>query len=125
MMLFLLFACGEKATDSALSLCIHDPPLSYANFGKGYVDVHCLGCHSAELPEGHRVGAPAGVNFNTYDEVMDWAERLEARATRKFSDDVTMPPGGGPTKEELDMFEEWLYCSVIPQRDQRDSGSEE
>jgi uncharacterized membrane protein len=113
--------CLDTESDTGDSLCSHDPPLSYSNFGKGFIDIHCMGCHSADVPEGHRVGAPVGVDFNTYDLVMDWSERLEARATRTFSDTITMPPGGGPTSSELDLFEEWLYCVVMPQKEIRDS----
>ena len=123
-MLWLILACGSNEEDSASTLCNHDPPLSYANFGKGYIDFHCIGCHSAELPEGHRVGAPLPVNFNTYDEVLDWAERIQDRGTRLYSDTVTMPPGGGPTSSELDMFEAWLECAVFPQKALRDQPEE-
>jgi uncharacterized membrane protein len=117
----LFWSCLDQDSDIGESFCIHDPPLSYANFGKSFIDLHCVGCHSADVPESHRVGAPLGVDFNTYDHVMDWSERIEARATRAFSDIITMPPGGGPTSSELDLFEEWLYCAVMPQKEVRDS----
>ncbi|MEC7986485.1 MAG: hypothetical protein VX278_15065, partial [Myxococcota bacterium] len=71
MLILLLFACGEKEADTALSLCVHDPPLSYENFGKSYMDMHCTGCHGSELPPGHRVGAPLSVNLDSYDLVLD------------------------------------------------------
>ena len=120
MMFLFIIGCAETQEEPTNALCVHDPPLTYANFGKAYMDIHCIGCHSVDIPEGHRVGAPIGVDFNTYDDVLDWAERLEARATRAYSDSVTMPPGGGPTSEELDLFEEWLYCAVFPQKEIRD-----
>ena len=124
MMVWLILACAGKEEDSASTFCQHDPPLSYANFGKGYIDFHCIGCHSKDLPEGHRVGSPLGVDFNTYDDVLNWAERIEARATRKHSEQVTMPPGGGPTSSELDMLETWLECAVFPQKASRIQGEE-
>ena len=118
---FLMYGCETKIEDTAAYPCTHDPPLSYANFGKGFIDIHCVGCHAEDLPEGHRVGAPIGVDLNTYDHVLTWADRIEARATRAFSDTITMPPGGGPTDSELDLFEEWVYCAVLPQKAVRDS----
>ena len=121
MLFLLLFACGEKEEDTALSLCVHDPPLSYENFGKSYMDMHCTGCHGSELPPGHRVGAPLSVNLDSYDLVLDWADRIEARSTYAFSDTISMPPGGGPTEDEILLLEEWLYCAVLPQKEIRDS----
>ena len=126
-MFWFVLACAsrEEIEDTAMALCQHDPPLSYANFGKGYIDFHCIGCHSADLPQTHRVGAPLGVDFNTYDDVLNWAERIEARGTRFYAEPITMPPGGGPTPSELDRFESWLTCSVFPQKQVRDNGGEE
>ena len=127
MIFWFILACSskEETEDTAFALCQHDPPLSYANFGKGYIDFHCIGCHSVEIPETHRVGAPLGVDFNTYDDVLHWAERIEARGTRIYSDLITMPPGGGPTNSELAMFESWLTCAVFPQKQVRDNEGEE
>ena len=110
MILFgLMMACGPGSMDTAEPECYRDPPLTYHNFGKGYMDLHCNGCHSSLLPEHHRVGAPTGVSFDTYTEVMNWVDRID---TRSNSVDFPMPPGGGPTEKELKMFNEWLYCTV-------------
>ena len=128
MIFWFVLACAstEEIEDTAtLALCQHDPPLSYANFGKGYIDFHCIGCHSVDLPESHRVGAPMGVDFNTYNDVLNWAERIEARGTRIYAEPITMPPGGGPTSSELDMFESWLTCAVFPQKQVRADEEEE
>ena len=110
MILFgLMIACGLSSLDTADPDCDRNPPLSYHNFGKGYMDLHCNGCHSSLLPEFHRVGAPVSVSFDTYKEVMDWVDRIDERSN---SVDFPMPPGGGPTEKELEMFNEWLYCGV-------------
>ena len=43
-----LSACeGGEATDS--SACDRDPPLSYDNFGRGFLEKQCTGCHSLLL----------------------------------------------------------------------------
>ena len=79
----LLGACGLTQTDTASPECDRAPALTYQNFGKGYMDLHCNGCHSSLLPEQHRVGAPVGVSFDTYKEVMDWLDRIEARGANE------------------------------------------
>jgi uncharacterized membrane protein len=92
-------------------ICSHTPPLDYQNYGKGFVDKHCVGCHSSLLPESHRMGAPLGVDLDTYQFIIDWADRIEARAT---GSSPSMPPGGGPSEQELANLAEWLECSVLP-----------
>jgi uncharacterized membrane protein len=112
-LLLFLFACGLEAADSATTYtCDRTPPLTYDNFGRGYLEMHCNGCHSSLLPEAHRVGAPANVDFDNKSMVLEWADRIEARAT---GDLPTMPPGGGPTPTEVAQLEEWLYCTLLPQ----------
>ncbi len=113
------FDAGEEAidtadtrlSDSGLADCAHDPPLSYDNFGRGYLRTHCAGCHSEGLPEGSREGAPVGVDLDTWAGALTWAERTEARAT---GESPTMPPAGGPTPDERLRFEEWVRCELLP-----------
>ena len=108
--LLFLFACSSYNKDTA-TFCDHDPPLTYANFGKGYIDKHCVGCHSSLIPVDTRVGAPIGVDLNTYQDVLMWAERIGARSTGDYP---TMPPGGGPSADEIALLEEWLECDIYP-----------
>jgi len=109
MILFFLWnlACSEQQ-DTATQ-CYHNPPLTYENFGKGYMDKHCVGCHSSLIPIESRVGAPIGVDLNTYHDVLLWVDRIDARST---GDDATMPPGGGPSPEERALLKEWIECAV-------------
>lgn len=109
--LLLVFACVGKEGDSATG-CERMPPLTYDNFGAGLLEQHCTGCHSSLVPEDHREGAPTGVDFDTYEGVLTWAERIEARAV---PDGSTMPPGGGPSEEQRALLHEWLTCTVIPE----------
>jgi uncharacterized membrane protein len=107
--------CGDKTEDSAAVAavdCDRSPPLVWDNFGKGLMDKHCNGCHSVLVPESQRQGAPTGVDFNTYADVIEWRERIRARATTAELESPTMPPGGGPGAEELALLEEWLACEV-------------
>ena len=110
-----LLSCGDKAEDSGAAEsadCDREPALDWHNFGKGLMDKHCNGCHSVLVPEAQRQGAPTGVDFNTYADVIEWRERIEARATTVQLETPTMPPGGGPGEEELALLEEWLACEV-------------
>ncbi len=100
-------SCGSS--DDTAAVCTFEPPLTYDNYGKAYLDQYCNGCHSSLLPEGHRRNAPIGIDFDTYSGVLFWAERIVARAT---GDAPTMPPGGGPAANEVTVFKEWLECQV-------------
>lgn len=110
MSLLLLLGCTLFAEeDSADPECTRTPPLTYDNFGEGLMNKHCVGCHSSLLPEGMREEAPVGVDFDTYQGVLTWAARIEARATGDAPD---MPPGGGPSADEVARLTEWLHCEV-------------
>ncbi len=99
---------GASPDDSAA--CDRQPPLSYERFGQGVLSKQCTGCHSSYLPEGSRYDAPLGVDFDTYQGVLDWGERILVRTV----EERTMPLGGGLSEEELALFEEWLVCGVLP-----------
>ena len=109
-LLAVLVGCGEEDADSAAFTCDREPPLSYDNFGEGFMAKHCAGCHSSLQPEDLREGAPASVNLDTYADVLAWAERIEIRAV---PDGADMPPGGGPSAEERALLAEWLHCQVF------------
>ena len=102
----MLWGCAEEST------CSLDPPLNYDNFGKRFMDQYCAGCHSWLHPDEHvnRNDAPGIVNFDTYAGVLEYADRVWIRSV-DFGD---MPPGGGPTTEEMERFTEWMQCEVFP-----------
>ena len=110
-LLLLLLSCISANKDTALGDCDRNPPLTYHNFGKGYIDKHCVGCHSVLIPVDTRAGAPVGVDLNTYEDVLNWVDRIDMRST---GDNPGMPPGGGPSAEERAMLKEWLLCGVFP-----------
>ena len=108
-----LASCAPEGEE----LCVHDPPLTYATFGEYFMDQYCAGCHSTQYPSGHpnRNEAPAAVNFDHYEGVLQWAQRLDPVVLGdENGEGATMPPGGGPTEEDLLQFEEWLHCEVLP-----------
>ena len=103
---------GEEGTFSVN--CDREPPLTYDNFGKGYMGKWCHGCHSVDVREGQRNGAPLDVNLDTLDDVTIWADRIWARSVETDG----MPPGGGASEAESGALAEWLRCEVYPFKNQ-------
>jgi len=110
---------GCDQDDDVVYDCDRDPPLSYLNWGKGFLDTHCTGCHSPLVPEAQRNGAPDGVDLDTYAKVLIYGARIDERA---FALEEPMPPGGGPTEDELMRLDEWLQCGVFPDQDLKAGG---
>jgi hypothetical protein len=84
-----------------------DPP-TYERFAAGFTTSWCAPCHAASLPEDQRQGAPVGVDLQTLDELRIWSERIRVRAI----DQADMPPGGGPSDEELQLLDRFLACGL-------------
>lgn len=103
--LLALTGCGEKVADTGCAL--HDPPLTWNNFGAGFLAENCNGCHHSMLPEAERSGAPLGVDFDTPEGAGTWRDEIEARAT---PDDATMPPSGPLSEEDRMLLSELLRC---------------
>jgi uncharacterized membrane protein len=112
--LLLALACAG-ASDADTGACDRDPPLTWANFGQPLMDKHCVGCHSSLLREDQRNGAPVGVDLDTWEDAVKWAERIQVRSV---PDNADMPPGGGPSAEERRLLAEWLECAVFPAAEQ-------
>ena len=105
----LLLALSSCAPDAEQSSCQRDPPLDYNDFGRGFLERHCTGCHSSLLAEGHRADAPVGVDLDSYADAVQWADRIYIRSV---GEDASMPPGGGPTDQEKALLAEWLTCDL-------------
>ncbi len=90
--------------------CLRDPPLTYENFGGPLMDRHCNSCHSVYSREGQRAGAPPDVNFDHWEDVLGWADRIYARTV----EDENMPPAGGMVSSERELVGEWMRCEVFP-----------
>jgi len=112
-------AVGACAPEEEDPLCGRDVPLTYDGWGQTFLDTHCNGCHSSLVPDAQRRGAPPGVDFDTYGGVLQFVERIDDRVIVAPQEERSqMPPGGGPTEEELQMLHEWLECSVYPDADE-------
>jgi hypothetical protein len=108
--LALFFACagdGDSAVsyDSASTDCPTEPPLTWNNFGHGFMTTYCLACHAESNTE-RRYGAPEGVNFDTEDDARLFLDRLRVRVL----DEETMPVGGGVYADDLLQFARYLDC---------------
>jgi hypothetical protein len=60
------------------------------------------------LDPSERQGAPEGVNFDDYTAVLEWVDRIAARATMTGG----MPPMGGVPEADLDALQEWIACGL-------------
>jgi uncharacterized membrane protein len=88
-----------------------DPNLyNYETVGLPYTWSWCVPCHSADLAEGQeRAEAPVDVNFNTYADLIQDLDKIEAWA---LGVEPSMPPAGGPTEEALALFTHWIECGA-------------
>jgi len=89
--------------------CPPDSTVNAANFGMPFMLTWCAGCHSAELDEDERAGAPLGIDMDTLDASREHLLRIYARSA---DDNLTMPPAGGPTEEEREQLGDWLACGA-------------
>jgi hypothetical protein len=107
-------SCDDHLIGDAVPIglgCTRDPPLTYDNFGKAILKRHCGACHSDFVREEQRGMAPLGIDFNKWEYVLEWADRIEVRAV----EELTMPPTGTMTPIEREMLGEWMRCDVLPQ----------
>ena len=108
-------ACDDSGGEAPETVhCDRQPPLDWDNFGEGFFALHCTECHSSTNSNVQRSGAPIGLDFDTYGEVVREVSRIEAVAT---GPDAAMPPSKEPTEAELTMLREWLECAVWPDHD--------
>ena len=82
--------------------------LTYAEFGKGFLDAHCQICHGAAGP--NRRGAPSSYDFHDHESAKHFRARIFSRAA---ADNTTMPPGpDDPPEEARQKLAEWLACGA-------------
>ncbi len=93
------------ATDAALD-CEVAP--TWDTWAYGFFQTWCLPCHSVQVPEASRQGAPVGVDFDSYSSVQPWLVAIGAAVL----DDARMPPAGGVSLTDLQALETWLACDA-------------
>jgi hypothetical protein len=99
--------------------CPEPSTLTYANFGRGFMDRYCTRCHAADVRGDERHGAPSDANFDTHGGVRAARSAIDALAAAgPHASNDAMPPSGvgteGPTPlpEERRMLGEWLACGA-------------
>jgi uncharacterized membrane protein len=99
------------------AVCPSGSTLTYDSFGKNFMGKYCTGCHSATKMGDARQGAPADHNFDTFVEIIRFADHIDARAAAgPNSVNTEMPPAGdaalSPTEAERRQLGEWLACET-------------
>ena len=103
-----LWGCTEKAPPTSVDTghaesCTDD----WWSTGQPLMLDFCAGCHSSQLLDSNRFGAPAGVDLETLEGALLHTERIRVRVL----EDGDMPPGGGMSTEQLQRLAAWLDCS--------------
>jgi len=75
---------------------------------------YCNNCHSADVPEESRAGAPLTCNLDTPADVMLWRTGILANAVTE----ELMPPSKHIPSDVLEQLTEWLECGA-PTGDER------
>ena len=101
------------------SSCPEEQTLTYENFGMGFTDAYCTGCHSSELTGDDRMGAPANHDFDSLFGIKAVSEHIdEVAASGPAATNESMPPSGAlPTLEEREQLGEWIACDMPADED--------
>jgi hypothetical protein len=81
--------------------------LSYQLFGRQFFSDHCSRCHSKDLPEGDRGGAPLDQNWDVYDSVVKYGPRIREDVLKGL-----MPPDDWVPPEEAQLLLQWIGCGM-------------
>ena len=83
--------------------------VGYEDFAGPFVLNWCVGCHSSALSgEARRKKAPEGVDFDTLEGLRKHAENVRLFAVEQ----PLMPPLGGPSAEDRELFGKWIDCGM-------------
>ena len=89
--------------------CPPDNTTTYDNTGGPFLLSWCVGCHSSQLPDGQRAGAPVGVDFDTPEAIESHLLRIFARSADTHT---TMPPVDAITAAERHLLGDWIACGA-------------
>ncbi len=95
-------------TDSAAGTLDCGPGVTWDGFGQAFLLSYCTACHGTQVTGDARHGAPVGVDLDSLEGALAWAERIRVR-TLETGD---MPPAGGPHADERALLEAWLDCGL-------------
>ena len=86
-----------------------------SDFGRAFLETHCLSCHSASVTGAAREGAPQGVDFDTPEAVRHQAASIDAHtAAGPAAVNTAMPPASrsAPSMDERVKLGQWLACGA-------------
>lgn len=106
MILVWALACAGEGTDSA-GACADAPVLGWEDVGHPLLLEYCATCHSETATE--RFGAPDGLNFDSYDQVVALRGAMLAVLT---ADPPEMPPLLSVPEQDQELLISWLTCDV-------------
>jgi len=100
--------CGGEDSLEDATCPPNGTTLTYASFGRPFLDAHCQSCHASGARE--RNGAPSGYTFDSPADVQRLRSRIFVRAA---GDNVSMPPGpDDPPAADRARLAEWLACGA-------------
>ena len=77
--------------------------LTYENFGRAFIDAHCIICHGGANAHSSRA-------FTSVDQIRAQRDRIFANAA---AGNRSMPPGpDGPSPEDRNRLADWLACGA-------------
>jgi hypothetical protein len=97
------------------SVCPPTQTLTYANFGKPFMENYCTKCHSSQLVGAQRMGAPSFHDFDSLFGIKAVSEHIdETTASGPASTNDGMPPEEEkqPSLAERQMLGEWIACGM-------------
>lgn len=108
-------AHDEEPMSASGAVCPSEGGPTASDFGSAFLRTHCLACHSASVTGEAREGAPTGVDFDTPEAVLQWAEAIDAHsAAGPSSVNSGMPPSSrpAPSMDERVKLGQWLACGA-------------
>ncbi len=106
-------ACGGEAppapppsTNTTEEACGSE--MTWNGVGQGFLLSYCTACHAETVQGGLRYGAPEGIDFDSLTSTRTWDERIRVRTVETQD----MPPAGGPSDTERELFAAWLDCGL-------------
>lgn len=97
------------------SVCPPASTLTYASFGKPFMEAYCTKCHHSALRGAERMGATSFHDFDTLFGIKAVHEHIDfTSASGPAATNTSMPPDGHPqpTREERTQLGEWIACGM-------------
>jgi hypothetical protein len=96
------------------SVCPTGSTLTYANFGRPFMDSYCTRCHASSLRGPARHGAPSFHDFDTLFGIKVVFDHIdETTASGPAATNTSMPPDlPTPSLAERQQLGEWIACQM-------------